>query len=67
MCFKHTKWKTYYFVVVPNKEIIGKNETREKEIRNVTREKEKINSGTYFSKVNDILFLDEFIKWILNN
>lgn len=66
MCFKDSEWKTYYFVVVPNKDIIGKKETREKETRNVIREKEKIHSNTYFSKIDDIMFLNEFIEWLLN-
>lgn len=62
--FSNTDNNVLYFVVVPPKSRIGHADTREKEINNVIHERTKIKNPNYFSKIDDILFLDEFLDVI---
>jgi len=64
MCYTNKECTAYYFVIVPNEDIIGSEETREKEVHNVIHERNKIRSGDYYSEIDDILFVDEFINWL---
>jgi hypothetical protein len=64
LSFPNTDSNVLYFVVVPPKSRIGHDDTREKEINNVLHERTKIKSPSYFSKIDDILFLDEFLAVI---
>lgn len=64
LSFLNTDSTVLYFVVVPSKSKIGHADTRKKEIDNVTHERDKIKNPNYFSKIDDILFLDEFLDII---
>ncbi|MGL6184671.1 MAG: hypothetical protein ACRC1T_04760 [Clostridium chrysemydis] len=53
-----------YFIIVPDFENIGNDSTREKEIKNVINEKVKIHSMGYFSQIDDILTVSEFMEYL---
>ena len=78
--FKQKQWDAYgtkkyfktffpdkevkYYIVLPDTENLGSNETREKEYNNYLREKNKFNSEKYYSEVDDILQVSDLIKLI---
>lgn len=53
-----------YFIIVPDFEDIGNDSTREKEIYNVENEKKKIHSSGYYSQIDDILTVSEFMEYL---
>ncbi|WCK57007.1 hypothetical protein PP175_27850 (plasmid) [Aneurinibacillus sp. Ricciae_BoGa-3] len=53
-----------YIVLVPDKDIIGTDNSREKEIVNVEREKEKISGDAYLSIIDDIIYFSELEMYI---
>lgn len=55
-----------YYVVLPNNDVIGNDSTRQREIQNYLNEKTKVNSGTYFSKIDDIIQVCDLIRIISN-
>lgn len=54
-----------YFVVLPNDDSIGNNNSRDEEIHNYIREKDKNADPSYFSLITDIIQVDD-LKNILN-
>lgn len=54
-----------YYVVVPDASVIGNDETREIENINVLNEKKKMTDIDYYSKIDDILYLGEFIEMLI--
>lgn len=56
----------YYYVIVPNKDVIGSNLSREYEIINVENEKKKMKNKDYYSMIDDVLYLDELIELLLS-
>lgn len=53
-----------YYIVLPNDDELGGDDTREKEIENYQREKDKIANGKYFSAVDDIIQVNDLIRII---
>lgn len=51
--------KAMYYVVVPNKDDIGTQDSREKEWSFVIKERSKLNNPSYFSAIDALLSLEE--------
>lgn len=76
--FKQKQWDAYgvkthfsnkgksvgYFVVLPNDDCIGNDNSRDKEIRNVELEQSKVRGGSYFSMIDDVIQLNDLISII---
>lgn len=64
--YANTSIKIECFVIVKNLTDIGNEKTRQTEIKNVQKEKEKMKNPNYYSALDKILYVDELIDYLNN-